>query len=355
MLTDLPHDVLCHVMRLSDQESRLACAATCKPLSAAARSLGVWTSVTFRDLDASALAFYQRHRCPAVRITTSCPDDVSWFFGMLAQDESLTGCMRDLHITLDTVQRVPMDMFDGLARQRGLRRVVIAVHNLASCSEVCFPAATALLELEELRIVETSDGEGPEYKNLVVWFDGAQARMPALTTLDLRVMVSDAASGLRAFPRLRRFAYEYDEEGGGETYEDACLAGCDLEEMAIQVGSETDLRHLCRELAKCRVRRLVIHLRDDCDIDWRHATSPALEDLVFSLHVAHVDVHIDFPFLAGHPRLARVALERGEGCEDPCHHAVVFHHVTVADWMDRFHGRTALDVHPAARVIVSPL
>lgn len=358
MLTDLPHDVLCHVMRLSDQDARVACATTCKPLSEAARSRGVWDAVTFRDLDRSAVEFYARHRCASVRVETACPDDVSWFFGALARDDSLLDCMRELDLVLDTVQRIPADFLDGLARQRGLRRLHVTVHNLGASSDVCFPPHTSLLALEDLRIEETCDDEERAYRNLVVWFDGAQARMPALARLRLRVMLSDAATGLRHFPRLRRFSYAYDEEGGGETFEDAALAGCDLDEMSVQVGGETDLPHLCAELAKCSVRRLVVHLCDDYDVDWRYATSPALEDLVFRLHVAHADVHVDFPFLAGHhPRLGRVALERGDLVGPACSHTLVFQHVSIADWIARFGsgGSTRLEVHDGARILVSPI
>lgn len=360
-LSDLPCEVLARIVGACDQPDKVACMTACKALSAAATAVGAWNDrVTFRDLDASAVAFMVRHRCPSVSIDTACPDDVPWFFDKL--HAAGVACIRELEVRLSggspggggggrrAVQRVPMDLLAPVARHATLRCVRLGVEGLEDTCEIAFPADTHLPELHTLEIVEEPlDG----CRQLIVWFADAHAGLPALETLVLDVGLSDVMAGLRRLPALKRVRYRYDEEQGGETFEDVSLTGLDLDCLETAVAEETAYADLWRELAACTVRRLVLHLMDD----WLYLSdplSPALQEIVVFLHEAHADVKFEFPVLSSLKHLGAVTLAVAPWLEQQGQHAtMVFSTVAVPEWI-RFFQTTAVTMPPSTRVLLSP-
>ena len=361
-LSDLPCEVLARIVGACDQPDKVACMTACKALSAAATAVGAWSDrVTFRDLDASAVAFMARHRCPSVSIDTACPDDVPWFFDKL--HAAGVACIRELEVRLSgggpsggggggrsAVQRVPMDLLAPVARHATLRCVRLSVEGLEDTCEVAFPADTHLPELHTLEIVEEPvDGS----RQLIVWFADAHAGLPALETLVLDVGLSDVMAGLRRLPALKRVRYLYDEEQGGETFEDVSLAGLDLDCLETAVGEETAYADLWRELAACTVRRLVLHLMDD----WLYLSdplSPGLRELVVTMHVAHADVKVDFPVVRDLKHLRALGLAAAPWvAHQELHHTLMFAEVAVPEWI-RFFGAVHVSLLPATRVLIAP-
>ena len=344
-LTDLPADVLPGIVGRLDQADKVACLTACRALSAAADSAGVWSRVTFRDLDFTAVAFMHRHRCPAVTIVSECPDDVSWFFDQLAARDIV--CVEDLTIHLGEVQRVPHDFFAGLSQQAALRRVEVTVDELDESSEVVFPASACLGNLRELHISDHSSGSDTEGKQLVVWFADSHARFSALHTVYLDVAVSDVMAGLRHMPALRHVQYRCNDE---ETYEDAEMEGATLDVLELNVGADASYPDLWRELEKCAVRKLVLCTTDDW-MDVSQPLHPALEELHVLLHAPATEIRIDFPSLATLTRLRVLRVVAVEWIEPAPSH-LIFSHAAPPDWIEFFRSRT-LDLPPACRVTMS--
>jgi hypothetical protein len=354
-LADVPHDVLCQVMRLAGQSARTACFTASKQLSAAATARGVWGGgVTFYDLDRSAVEFVRRHRPARVRVDGACPDDVSWFFDTL-RDEGLTTCIRHLLVRLGVVQRVPSDLLDGIGAQSELERLDVFVEDLDQPCNIYVPDDHRLTKLRTLSVTD-----GSPCKELFVLFRGAQPRLTSLRSLELDVGMSDVMHGLRHMPALRRVVYRYEEDNDTETYEDAWLEGLDLDALEVSVGAQTDYRHLYSQIARCVVRDLVLHVADDW-VDINEKLSPALESLTVCMHVTSAEVRVDFPFLLEYERLRRVRLDIGAHwiTEEPmivnsCHHTLIFGHVhAIDDWV-AFQKRVEVLKHPTTSVLLAP-
>lgn len=349
-LGDLPHDVLCHVMRQCDQDSRTACFTACKALSTAATASGVWDSVSFTDLDYSAVDFVRQRGIQTVTITTGCPDDVSWFLNRLA-DLGHDDLLRDLTIVITPTRRLPWDLLISASRHCRLRALRLEVQDLQTTCEVPFPRDGRLLDLETLSIEERTE----DAKQLVVFFSGAHARFPSLRRLNLDVGLSDVMDGLRHMPNLRHLRYIYDEEEGGETFENADMEGARLDVLELSVGSNIDNRHLCRELEKCDVAELVLVVNDEY-LDLRHRLSPSVHTLRFLLNVPHVDIHLDFPFLKESAvRVVSLQLQPWIVDNVAPHPCLVFEHAAVSEFSTLCCSRLSVDVHPSTRVLLTPV
>jgi hypothetical protein len=356
-LTDLPHDVLCHVMKLADQPSRLAAMGACGRLRDAAGAPGVWTEVTMRDLGRSALDFMERHQCPVLRVVSTCPDDAAWFFRKLAA--AGVACIRDLTVHLGVVQRVPSSLLRGVGSLPGLRRLKIVVDDLDMTSDLFFHQTHQLHDLESLEIVERSSGT----KQLNVWFEGTHRRFRNLTTLALDVGLSDVVEGMRHMTKLRRVVYHFEEDENEETYEDAQFEGLDLEYLELDLASDdagATREALFEQLQQCSVRQLVLHVKDGW-LDLSRPMSPAMESLVLRMHVTHGTINLDFPILRRHDRLRSLTLNIGAPwiSQDPvldrsCKHTLSFNRVPrLDDWLEFARG-LELTKHPTTCITVCP-
>lgn len=351
-LTDMPQGVLVDILRAAGQPARVQSMVTCKALWEAATAEGTWDSVSFVDLDSTALEFMQRHRCRDVQITSVTPDDVSWFLSALAE-RGCDDCIATLRLQFGRVQRLPEDLLDAVSMHGSLRSLDIRVDHCERHSDLVWPRRPRLLRLEQLVVVECT-----ERQNVTVWWNESHSCFPELRSLELRVGVSDVMTAACQMPRLRRLVYRFDQEGG-ETYEDACLAGSDLDVLELTVDDDTDTRHLFHQLELASVRRLVLHMADDY-LDVCQPLSPALEELVLGMSSTNGSVILDFPFLAQARKLRLVEL----GVTDPamldspgelaaCHHLVVFQHTSPDAWRAMF-NRVRLQLLPTTRVCISP-
>jgi len=356
-LTDLPSEILCEIMRVAGQPARVQSMLACKSLSSAAGSPGVWESVTFADLDDTAVDFMLKHRCATVTVISVTPDDVAWFLHKLA-DTGCGDCIADLRLEIGMVQRLPEDLLCAVGRHAGLQHFAMTVDDMDQGCEICFSRSAQLLDLRTLSIVERS----AEVKQLAVWFDGSQSRFPQLRSLELEVALSDVLAGACHMPHLRRLVYRADDDEGGETYEDACLTGCELDHLELDVGADSDMRYLCRQISKAAVRRLVLHVTDDF-LDLSRPLSTELEDLVISMCTTQAEIELDFLALLAHKRLKRLELRLGAPwiTADPavaagCEHTLVFRHVpAVRDWVDLMGRRVELKLAPTTRACISPV
>lgn len=354
-LTSLPGEVLADVMRLAGQPARVQSMLACKALSEAASAPGVWASVIFSDLDLSAVRFMERHRCAEVSILSDTPDDIAWFLNALT-DSGMTDCIKRLRLDIGRVQRLPEDLLCAVSRHGCLEQFTMFVDECEVPCELIFPRTSSLSNLRKLTIVENS----MDVKNVVVFFCATQPRFTSLEEVHIDVGMSDLLDRCGHLPHLRRVTYHFDMEESGETYENAELQGLDLDLLEMDVNCETDLPHLCRELEKCTVRRLVLHVCDDF-LDLSRRLSPALEELVIGLRTPDAEVLVDFPFLAEYPRLRALEIPvtadwiLGNTAElQACEHSVVFQHVpNVAAWTSLF-GRVALTASSTATLTISP-
>ncbi len=352
-ITDMPADVLGSIMSAAGQPARVQSMVACKALHGAATGQGVWDSIVFGDLDKSAVQFLLRHRCPKVTVKSVTPDDIAWFLGRVA-DLGGGDCIRDLRLDIGRVQRMPEDLLCAVARHSALRHFSMFIDDCEMTCEMVWPRTAQLHELRTMTIVET----GVDAKSVVVWFSGSQSRFPALEDLTLDVGLSDVMAGLCHMPRLRRLVYHFDTEEGGETYEDACMVGADLDVLEIDLNDESDTRHLFRQMEQCAVRRLVLHTHVE-GVDVVHPLSPSIEELVFGMHCTYADVTIDFPYLAEYAALRLVQLE--VMCPEilqsemgDCRHCLTFEHGSLRDCMKLF-SRVRLNVLPSTRVAFSPV
>lgn len=353
---DMPHEILCEIMKVAGQPARVQSLLACKALHAAVTAAGTWNAITFGDLDCTAVEFMAKHRCPRVTVISVVPDDIAWFLHRLA-DLGHGDCITRLELDIGPVQRLPEDLLAAAARHSQLQSLDITVEDLDQSCELTFPYTAATLNLKRLRIVDLS----AELKQLIVWFDGSQSRFPSLESLELDVGLSDVLAGACHMPRLRRLVYRSDDEDGGETYEDANLTGCQLDLLDIDVSADADMRFLCRQMRRASIRRLVLNVTDEF-LDVSREMSPALEELVLRMGTTQADVEIDFPFLQTYRNLRRIEMQIGAPwiCADPaveatCEHCVVFQHVpSIAEWM-RFMGRLELALLPTTRVCISPV
>lgn len=349
-IVDLPHDVLCHVVRACDQRARTRCLLACKPLMHAVDEPGVWTSVEFSDLDDTAVAFMERHRCPDVVIRTETPDDVSHFFNQMA-DGGNDECIRQLSVFVTKAQRVPADLLAAISRMRRLRSLSLHFDELRGLSEVPVPPGLPMRELEDLSITETAEDD---CKQLAVWFHGGHDRFPALKNLVVDVSLSDVVDNLASMPQLRVVRYRYDEFESDETYEHAKFDGLQLEELELVMTSDIDMEHLAQQLRGCSVRKLVLEVSCE-DLVFRNAMCKGLEELHFKLNATHVHLHVDFADVkdAG---LRLIAVQPGEWIADmdlnPC---LMFERTpSINDWLALCNSLT-LRLHEATRILVSPV
>lgn len=355
-LADLPHEVLSHIMRLADQDTRVSCSMATKALCAAARARGVWTAAEFRDVaHPSALEFMDVHGVPHVCIDTQFPDDTAWFFEKLAG----TGvdCVRQLRVRIacdGEVPRVPRDFLGGICRQTLLRSLDIRVDNLARSSELVFPQGWDLPSLESVEIVEKTRPELS--KELVVFF--GDVRMPRVRRLVVDVSLSDVMRTISRLPSLREVVYRYDEGAGGETYEDVLAADATLDLLDINVGCETEYNLLWREVARASVRVLVVHVSDEF-VDFRYPLSPALERLELRLDVTHCMVHMDFAHLAEAPNLREVHIDVTPWVRDAApvsEHVIEFNDTpSIDDWVRLVTRVRLVPMHPSIKLCISSL
>lgn len=360
-LSQLPDDVLRQIMRQSSQEARAACMTVCRSLYTAATSVGVWPEATFYDLDDAAVSFMERHRCRVVHVVSQCPDDVAWFFEQLRDLD--VACIERLYVSFGTVQRMPMDLLCGIGGQRVLRHLAVRVQSLEVTSEVFFCRHHELAQLRSLEITEHTPGG----KQLVVWLDGSHSRFERLDSVVLDVGMSDALAGLRRMPRIKRVAYSFEEDdgaggGGGETFEDLELAGLDLDMLELDLDSEADLATLGDELCKCRVGTLVLHVKDEY-LDLTAGFGTRVERLVLRMHLAHVDVKLDFERVRACADLREITVDVGAAwmLQQPlvmegCVHTMYFTHVaSFEEWGEHIGpGPLRLDLAPSTRVHLSP-
>ena len=348
----MPADVLSSIMCVAGQPARVQSMVACKALCAAATGKGAWDSVIFGDLDLSAVKFMLRHRCAMVTVRSNTPDDIAWFLGRLA-DMGGADCIRELRLEIGPVQRVPEDLLCAVARHGSLQHFGMCVDECEMTCELVWPRTSRLYDLRTMTITES----GLDAKRIVVWFSGSQSRFPALEEMTLDIGLTDVLAGVCHMPRLRRLVYHFDADEGGETYEDMCMAAVDLDVLELDINDETDT-HLFRQLARCSVRRLVLHVYDEY-LDLSHPLSPDLEELVFAMHTTCAEISIDYPNLAECQRLRSVELSVAspdilESQMDACHHSLVFQHGHCTDCM-RLLSRVRLDVLSCTRVSFSPV
>lgn len=366
-VTDLPADVLRHVMALAPQATRVACMTACKTLSRAALALGAWSAVTFGSLDATAVDFLDRHRCTEVRIVTCCPDDVEWFFDHLA--ERGIACITHLDVRVHSALRLPRGFLAAISRHSTLVSLEVQVVDMVEPCDVVFPRTSNLLDLETLRIREVCafDDASPDtcaddpeiFKQLSVLFLGSQSRFPSLRTLVLDVAVSDAVAGLRHMPRLRLFAYAHeDDDDSEETYEDADFEGLRLDRLELSVTSAVDYPRLCTQLVALTADTVVLELHDD-HADLRYLARLDVRRLVLRMHEARAHIRVDYPnLMSGRLRKLEVQvapgwLEDGHAGNGP---VVMMECVpSVAEAMERLHTTGFLDLHPLTRLLLSPV
>lgn len=350
-LGTLSHDVLCTIMAASDQATRVSCLTCTKALSRAVLTRGVWDSVTFGDLDCTALEFMDVHRVATVVIRSSCPDDVSWFLGRVA-DQGID-CIRHLDIEISGAYRMNSDFLDAVSRLVSLETLRLVMKDIEREAELAFPRVCGLLNLRQLDIIEVPGEE--LMKKHFVFFNGSHSRFPNLERLTVDVCGSDVMSGLRHMPSLRRLSYLADEDDGEETYEDAELEGCVLDELEIEVPSDTDYLHLCSELRKASVKRLVLCVGDST-ASLMHPINEDIQDIVLRFNCSHAEVWLDYPFLRTYKALRSISVEYsrwvGEMVPVAIKHTIEFRHVPN---VQQFCGWVADKVHNAhARVLCDP-
>lgn len=358
LLQHLPHDILCHVARHCDQQSRAACLTTCRALHSAVSSPGLWSEVTFYDLDHAAVDFMERQRCSIVHVISTCPDDVAWFFEEL-RDRDID-CIQRLYIAFGPVQRMPMDLLCGIGGQTGLRHLAMRVESLDATSEIFFCRHHQLHCLESIEIMEHTI----EAKQLVVWLDGTHSRFEKLNSLVLDVGMSDAMAGLRHMPSIKRAAYSFEMEEGGETYEDMELEGLELDILELDVDCEVDVATLTSELQKCKVGTLVLHVKDEF-LDLSPGFGAHVERLLLRMHLTHADIKVDFTSLRAARGLREISLDIAAGwiLAQPdmvhnCAHTLYFTRVgSPAEWAAHIGagGPLQLRLLPTTRVHLAPL
>ena len=352
MLTQLPPDVMIEVMRQTGQEDRIACMTASKALSHAALLPAVWDSVTFRELDRSALNFLMGHPCPHVRIESCRPDDVAWFLATLA-DMGHGTVMRSLVIELGCVERVPDMLLEEVSRHSELRELSIRAQEIKYGCEAGFAADHQLTKLQRLRVVDDT----PEGRQLVVWFRGPKG-FGALESVHFEVSMSDVGTCAGFMPQLRTLVYRF-EPYGGEELDDLLLAGCCFDLVELDVDANTHCRRLFKQLARASVQHLVLHLNDD-HILLDRPMSPDMHTLTLDVCSDAVDIEIDFQTLQEqHPRLGTLRVQLGGvllgGDAMDAEHTLVFRHVpAVRDWL-RFFTRVRLETTPSTRVMISPV
>lgn len=344
-LQHLPHDLLCHIMRQACQADRVACMTACRSLLSAATSQGVWSTVCFTDLDSSAVRFMDMHRCPVVHITTACPDDVAWFFDMLATLG--IDCVERLSVRMEPTPRLPADFLRGIGGQTRLKHLKVDIASLEEPSEVYFSRDHGLTSLQTLEIVERTEGS----KRLVLWWEASHSKFESLQTAVLDVGLSDVMTGLRHLPRLKRMVYNFEAEEGGETYEDAELQGLDVDVLELTVDCETDYATLGEQLGLVtRVGSLVLNCEDEY-VDLTSFEWTQVESVSLRMFTTRADVKLDFEGMRLSRRLRRVDLGIGAPWGDSpdfvsaCRHTLYFTHVPEPrQWADHLaSGR--LDLH----------
>lgn len=207
--------------------------------------------------------------------------------------------------------------------------------------------------MQTLRITESSD----ECKSTVVWFGGTQSGFPALHTLYLDVGMSDVLEGARHFPALRHLTYRSFDGDGGETYDDTNLEGCVLDTLSLDLFADSDMRHLCQQLALARITCLALHVHDD-HVDLRHRLSPALHHLHLTFHAEHANVVFDYPFLRDSQGLRSITAAVSDAWDDPgllCTHYLTMHHVRDIPAALRQLAGLRLALGATVRLCVSPV
>lgn len=344
-LLDLSTDVLARVMRLAGQEARVRCLTACKALRAAVDTEAAWGRVVLRDPDGTAVDFVERTRCPVVLFVGAEPDDVEHFLHDLA-DRGRDDQLRDVRMEFASVARLPRGLLISAARHRGLRTLCVDVNECRDGAELVWPPWD-MPHLETLCVREDT------LKNTAVWFDGGLAGLPALRELVVDAEGSDVLRGLRRLPALRRLEYRHENEH--ETYEDADMDGLALDHVELDLAPQTDGGALFRQLRRCSVRELVLHLASDLLI-LNQDLPPGLETLVIDLDVDCSRVVVDFGCLLAAPALRRLAVLSTCPWLDPPDrgdHKVVFENVPrLCDWVRLVSGRLTLDFMPAVSVSV---
>lgn len=356
-MVPLPLDVMGEVLKRADQDTRVACLTVSKAWHCAAMLATVWDAVRFEEVDATALNFLRRQ--PNVRrvaIHTHRPDDVAWFFDALA-DAGHADQLRDVHVHMGPVQRVPSSLLRAMSRHADLASLCIDIAHIDKVSELSFPKTHSLAKLERLSIREHSGAT----RQLVLWFNGTQPQFKALREVTLHVGMSDVMVGVDGMHALREVSYLCDEEEGGETYEDINIHGADLDRLELEVGVHTDYARLCAQLQQASVRTLVLHLNDDF-LALSMPASPDMRHLIIGFRVDAADVELDFATLRDyHPKLGKVTvgvtaewIVRDDDIMESCDHTLVFRNIPdFGTWL-AYVTKVQLDIQPTTRICMTP-
>lgn len=349
-LSDMPADVVREILARTDQAGRVGCMLACKSMLDTARHPCVFREVHMSNPDSrgDALRFFGHVTPRALTLTAASPDDAALFLDSAVSGKYAAACaaLRSLTVNLGSVQRVPNALLAAALRLPGLRALHIRATRVARGCDLTFPKRVLAAGLRELRIEELGDGD--EGRNLVVLFNGAQARMPELESVTVIAQSSDVlACGADALPSLRAAVYRSDED----SYGDLDLIDMDLDRLELDVHAESHLDALFGQLAgMARAGSLRLVAWDDVLID---SPLPCVELAVEVCHAEGV-VQLDLVSLGeDSPDLRSVRVAPPDGQT----HAVMLRVVSVprfSDFMD-FCRRVTLDVAPCTRMHLEPL
>lgn len=285
-LQHLPFDIQVEILRRVDQRGRISCMTVCKALHRAATHPSLWRSVDFRT-DAfrtdtalkSAARFVRNTGCVTVKVKGQRPDDVTDVLLRMAGAP-----LMHLHVTLDTVQRIPAGIVVAPTRLSGLRTLTIVTQKVCNFSTLSFPSRC--LNLLETLVVR----ERCHDRNLDLEFPNEG--FVALQHVHLNLFGSNIMHQASRLPCLRKLVYRNEAHTGGDTYEDALLAGACLDHLEFDLGEDSDIWFLSRELNRCAVRRLVIHA--SCEqVDLMNLEMEHLEELEVHVYDAFSTVALD--------------------------------------------------------------
>jgi hypothetical protein len=245
------------------------------------------------SLDEHAADFLAKVSCEDITIVSSDVHRIESFLdGMIARGMQF---VKSLTMAMETIDAFPMchTLMHAVVEFGELENLTMFIGPTCQAS-ACITFPSVMPKLRCLRILE--DRNAPS-RRLEVYFD--DAKFPVLHTIELAVHTSDVLAHARTFHNLKRLLYRSDVEA----FEDMCIDGMQLSELAVEAATERAGETLITALAKAHsIDKLVVTTWDDMCLDLRipakHmcivcADSDIEIDIVFSVARAWTTLRIE--------------------------------------------------------------
>lgn len=278
--------VLRRVAALLDQDTRVSACVGSERLAEALAHPSAWRRTVVHAPTPQALQFVCRVRPEVLHLVDAEVRRAEWFLEQLLEAGAHRG-VRGLYVSLAPCGSLAAStLLPTIAEFPALRELTLEFESVSRPACLAFPeGCEGLRDLTYLRVTERP-GRAEAPRHLEVYL--ADAELPALQEVHLRVATSDVLAHVSRFPLLRVVRYGAERE----SFEDADLEGATLDTLAVDVRDAAAMHFLAVALESAgRVDRVQLTCHSDVCFD---ASAP-LRHLAIRLRAPASELDVAYP------------------------------------------------------------